>query len=55
MFQLNQTVEANNLPSENLISVSGDENLAKIEIRASKVADKWQFPLKKYENTIYLE
>src|SRR3989338_7524111 len=42
---LNQTIQANNLSVENLITVSGDENIAKIEIKASNL----QFPLKKYE------
>ncbi len=42
---LNQTIEANNLSADNLITVTGDENIAKIEIKSSNL----QFPLKKYE------
>jgi len=45
----NRTIESNTLSMEDLITVSNDENLATIYIKASKIANQWQFPLKKYE------
>lgn len=45
---LEQTPELGDVPVENAITISGDENLTIIEIQASLVDEEWQFPLEKY-------